>query len=170
MDTNRLMCLNLTMESGPAAGRRRGLAGLLTTGLALIALMLATPPLPAMAAEPQRAAATDTLRLAPAAGEKSDTTEYELVIMDPAFDLWFERVREPEGMYTQEYLENWNRQLVIQWNASLGRSGRAGCTPETYIDYQPDVDYGKELNYKLYYYFRYFHQQCRLFHNTPSRW
>ncbi len=30
---------------------------------------------------------------------------------------------------------------------------------DSYIDYNPNIDYGLDLNYKLYYYFRYFEEK-----------
>ncbi|MDX9941783.1 MAG: hypothetical protein RBS53_06130, partial [Bacteroidales bacterium] len=41
-----------------------------------------------------------------------DTLEYELLIIDPAFETWYLRYQRPESYYSLEYLENWNRQLV----------------------------------------------------------
>ena len=29
---------------------------------------------------------------------------------------------------------------------------------DNYIDYNPDADYGMDLNYRLYYYFKYFEE------------
>ncbi|MFO7999297.1 MAG: DUF6146 family protein [Bacteroidales bacterium] len=113
---------------------------------------------------------TDTLHLKEPAEEQGDSLEYELVIFDPAFETWFIRNRQPEGMYSQAYLENWNQQLVTQWNALLGQRGRGGCMPETYLNYEPGTDYGKTLNYQLFYYFRYMQEKCRIFSSFPRRW
>ncbi len=30
---------------------------------------------------------------------------------------------------------------------------------DSYIDYRPNIDYGLDLNYKLYYYFKYFEER-----------
>ena len=113
---------------------------------------------------------SDTLHFEKSVPESGDTLEYELIIIDPGFDTWFIRTRQPEEMYTQEYLESWNQQLVTQWNSLLGRGGRTGCMPETYLNYDPRVDYGKKLNYQLFYYFRYMQERCRIFTNFPQRW
>jgi len=110
----------------------------------------------------------DTLRFE--ASEEAEEQEYELLILDPGFDSWFARNSKPMSFYDQSYLENWNRQLAQQWNTKLGRSRRWDCAPQTYLDYNPRIDYGKELNYKLFFYFRYMHERCRIFDQTPGEW
>jgi len=110
----------------------------------------------------------DTLRFE--APDKAEEQEYELLIIDPGFERWFVRNSNPITFYEQRYLENWNRQLAQQWNTKLGTSRRWDCAPQTYLDYNPGIDYGKELNYKLFYYFRYMHERCRIFDQVPGRW
>ena len=112
----------------------------------------------------------DTISFTPPNGEANDTLEYELLIFDPGFDSWFLRTKKPESFYEQSYLEMWNKQLVIQWNHSLSTRGSRACSPETYLDYRSEIDYGKELNYKLFYYFRYMQAVCRIFSHYPSAW
>ncbi|MFW5778288.1 MAG: DUF6146 family protein, partial [Bacteroidota bacterium] len=87
----------------------------------------------------------------------NDSTEYELIIMDPGFNTWFYANSMPKSFYEQSYLESWNERLVIQWNNALMSGGRFNCQPETYLDYDSQIDYGKELNYQLFYYFFYMH-------------
>jgi hypothetical protein len=110
----------------------------------------------------------DTLQLANP--EPNDTLEYELLIFDARFETWFQRNRQPMDFYHEGYLENWNEQLARQWNALIPGTRRPQCIPETYLNYDPTADYGKELNYRLFYYFRYVHEQCRPFSHVPSRW
>lgn len=102
--------------------------------------------------------------------EDNDSIEYELIILDPGFDFWFNTNKKGEWFYSEEYLEHWNQILVSQWNNQIGLRGRGDCSPDMYIDYNPSIDYGKTLNYKLFYYFRYVDEECRLFTNSPSRW
>jgi hypothetical protein len=139
--------------------------------ICIIALgRLAGPSGMAAMATGQNALPADTLHLEKIAPEAGDTLEYELIIIDPGFETWFIRTRQPEEMYTQEYLESWNQQLVSQWNSLLGRRGRMDCMPETYLSYDPRIDYGKTLNYQLFYYFRYMQERCRIFTSFPQRW
>ncbi|MDX9940740.1 MAG: DUF6146 family protein, partial [Bacteroidales bacterium] len=99
-----------------------------------------------------------------------DTLEYELLIIDPAFETWYLRYQRPESYYSLEYLENWNRQLVMQWNSMVMRPGRPDCMPSNFLDYDPSVSYGLTLNHKLYYYFRFTQQKCRIFNPFPRDW
>jgi len=83
-----------------------------------------------------------------------DSLQYELVIIDPGFETWFVTHSKPVWFHSQSYLETWNRQYVSAWNSRY-ISGRWNRCCDTYIDYQFHVDYGLELNHKLYWYFRY---------------
>lgn len=100
----------------------------------------------------------------------NESEEYELIIIDPEFHSWYFREARPSSFYSPEYLKNWNEILVNQWNAAIPGPMRRGCNMSTYINYDPTVDYGLEINHQLFYYFRYFHERCRVFTNTPGRW
>ena len=94
---------------------------------------------------------TDTVRIA------NDKLEYEIIIIEPGFNFWLESRAKPEGYYSQSFLENRNRLFVTEWNSRVLRPQR--YNPNLYemqIDYQPHIDYGYEVNYKLYNYFIYF--------------
>lgn len=98
--------------------------------------------------------ANDTLRIA------NEELEYEIIIIEPGFHSWMAGRAKPEGYYTQTYLESRNRQWVVEWNLRVLQPQR--YNPNLYemqIDYRPHIDYGYEVNYKLYYYFVYFQLQ-----------
>ncbi|OIQ29133.1 MAG: hypothetical protein BM564_07955 [Bacteroidetes bacterium MedPE-SWsnd-G2] len=94
---------------------------------------------------------SDTVRIA------NDQLEYEIIIIDPGFNYWLASTARPEGYYSQEFLEARNFQYVIAYNNRV-------IQPLTYdtnlyefqIDYQRNIDYGYDVNYKLYNYFIYF--------------
>ena len=111
----------------------------------------------------------DTLRFENNA-EDNDSIEYELIVLDPEFDSWFLSVQKGEWYYSQSYLESWNRQLVSQWNSQVGFRSRRGCIPEIYIHYDSNIDYGKPLNHKLFYYFRFVQERCSPFSVYPGAW
>lgn len=93
----------------------------------------------------------DTVRIA------NDDIEYEIIIIEPGFNFWLASIAKPEGYYSQEFMENRNRQYVIEWNSRVLQPHR--YDPSLYelqINYDPGVDYGYEVNYKLYNYFIYF--------------
>lgn len=87
----------------------------------------------------------------------NEELEYEIIIIEPGFNYWLVSTARPEGFYSQQYLENRNLIYVNEWNNRV-------IQPQTYnpnlyemqIDYRPGIDYGYEVNYKLYNYFIYF--------------
>jgi len=90
----------------------------------------------------------------------SDVTEYEIIIIEPGFNFWLQSTARPEGFYSQTYLENRNQIFVSEWNRRVLQPQR--YNPNLYeleINYQPHIDYGYEVNYKLYNYFIYFQRK-----------
>ena len=96
----------------------------------------------------------DTVRIA------SDSTEYEIIIIEPGFYTWLQSIARPEGYYSQTYLENRNQILVINWNQRALQPLRyGGDLYQMQINYDVNIDYGYEVNYKLYNYFIYFQRK-----------
>ena len=96
----------------------------------------------------------DTVKIA------SDSTEYEIIIIDPGFNTWLLSIAKPEGYYSQSYLENRNQILVTNWNQRAMQPMRYdGNLYEMQINYDNNTDYGYEVNYKLYNYFVYFQRK-----------
>ena len=91
---------------------------------------------------------------------KDDETEYEIIIIEPGFNTWLLSIARPEGYYSQSFLENRNAILVMNWNQRVMQPNL--YNPNLYemqIDYDPNIDYGYEVNYKLYNYFIYFQRK-----------
>ena len=100
----------------------------------------------------------------------SEDSEYEIIIMEPGFGYWLRSTARPEGYYSQQFLETRNRLLVSEWN--LRATQPSMYNPNMYlfpIDYNPTIDYGYDVNYKLYNYFVYFQlkNKIRLGSFTP---
>lgn len=100
---------------------------------------------------------TDSIKPSDTVKIVNDELEYEIIIIEPGFNFWLASQARPEGYYSQQFLENRNYQYVIEWNQRVLQPQR--FSPNLYemqIDYQNGIDYGYEVNYKLYNYFIYF--------------
>jgi len=85
---------------------------------------------------------------------QEDSVEYELIVFDTGFETWYMIQNSPARYRSQQYYENWNQQYVSAWNY-LATQPRKRSFFEPIIGYEPGVDYGFELNHKLFYYFQY---------------
>lgn len=83
-----------------------------------------------------------------------DSTEYEIRIIDNNFDQWYNLNYSPAVDHTNEYYRAKNLIGVTNWN-DFYTSGKYRNFIDFLIDYRPDVDYGMEVNRKLYWYFRF---------------
>ena len=89
-------------------------------------------------------------------------SNYEIIIIEPGFNFWLRSIAQPRGYYSQNFLENRNRIYVIEWNNRVLLPNRFDpLLYELQINYDPHVDYGYEVNYKLYNYFIYFQRKYR---------
>jgi hypothetical protein len=83
-----------------------------------------------------------------------DTTEYEIIIVDIGFDTWYLTNYSEAKDRSNEYYRYKNMVAVANWN-DYYHLGRYDRVIESYIDYRPGIDYGIELNRKLFWYFKY---------------
>jgi hypothetical protein len=90
-----------------------------------------------------------------------DSVEYELIVLDPGFESWLS-TKPSMNFYSKEYYETRNRLYVTEWNIRNLNPIRYGDLYDTAIEYFPNIDYGLELNYRLYYYFRFFEETNRV--------
>ncbi len=93
----------------------------------------------------------DTIRIA------NDSLQYEVVIIDPGFSTWLNSRAFPRNYHTESYLESKNRIYVSEWNSRVMQTMR--YNPNLYtitIDYNPNINYGYEVNYLIYNYMIYF--------------
>lgn len=84
-----------------------------------------------------------------------DSIEYEIIIFDAKFDTYLASIAKPKEFYSNHYYESWNIRYVQVWNERHSNPIRFGDFYESYIDYNAFTDYGLDLNYKLYNYFRF---------------
>ena len=86
--------------------------------------------------------------------EQDEGEQYELIIIDPQFRSWFTTNAKPINFHSLTYYESQNKQYVTAWNELFHST--VGRVPfGSYIDYQFSEDYGLDLNYELYWYFKY---------------
>ena len=86
----------------------------------------------------------------------NDSLEYEIIIIDPGFTTYLNTIARPMSYYSQSFLENHNQIYVTEWNNRVRNPSM--YNPNIYeniIDYNPGVDYGLEVNYKLFWYFQF---------------
>lgn len=94
---------------------------------------------------------------------KNDSLEYEIIIIDPGFNSYLNSIARPSGYYTQNYLEVRNRFYVPLWNLRVNNPTR--FNPNIYeniIDYDSNIDYGYDVNYKLFNYFEFAQHKYRM--------
>ncbi len=93
-------------------------------------------------------------RVKPVEVETKDSLEYDLETFDSRFETWYTLHNTPSQYRSQSYYETWNKQYVSAWNANA-MNPRKSSFFEPIVGYEPNVDYGFELNHKLFYYFQY---------------
>ncbi len=87
-------------------------------------------------------------------------SNYEIIIIEPGFNYWLRTIARPRGYYSQNYLETRNRLMVVEWNNRVMWPQRYDpLLYELQINYDPQIDYGYEVNYQLYNYFVYFQRK-----------
>tara|TARA_R100000935_G_scaffold58257_1_gene94583 strand:+ start:2407 stop:2835 length:429 start_codon:yes stop_codon:yes gene_type:complete len=108
--------------------------------------------------------ANDTVRIA------NDSLEYEIIVIEPGFNLFLNSIARPRGYHSQTYLENKNKILVQEYNSRVNQP--FNFNPNLYIqaiNYNNYVDYGYEVNYMLYNYFVFFSREYNQRFTVPTR-
>lgn len=109
-------------------------------------------------AQNKEVAKTSALRME----ENQDSTEYKLIIIDNNFDLWYKTNYSPAKDHTNEYY--WNKNIVAagRWDEYY-RNGKYDQVVDSFLDYKPHIDYGIEVNRKLFWYFKFVQE----YYNIP---
>jgi hypothetical protein len=93
----------------------------------------------------------DTVRIA------NDELEYEVIIIDNGFSSWLASRALPRNYNSQSYMETKNNLWVIEWNSRVLQPMRFDTSLyELTINYNPQINYGYEVNYLIYNYMIYF--------------
>ncbi len=89
--------------------------------------------------------------------------EYEIIIIDIGFTSYLLSVARPMSYHSQTYLQNKNRIYVAVWNSRAQNAQTYNSSIYgNVIEYEPNVDYGLEVNYKLYWYFKFAEQKYKM--------
>tara|TARA_R100000935_G_scaffold42923_1_gene65301 strand:- start:123043 stop:123465 length:423 start_codon:yes stop_codon:yes gene_type:complete len=88
----------------------------------------------------------------------NDSLEYEITITDIGFPR-FLNTQPPEDYYSLEYLERRNNFFVAEYNRRVLDIRYSRELYPQRIEYDLSVQYGKEVNYLLFQYFRYFSRE-----------
>ena len=97
----------------------------------------------------------DTIRIV------NEELEYEILIIEMGFESWLV-TQKPMWYYSNNTLAIKNQFYVIEWNQRvLQPLVYNSSLYEQQINYDPTIDYGIEVNYKLYMYFQFFQQKYK---------
>jgi hypothetical protein len=110
------------------------------------------------ACSPVKEASKTSARLAQ---NSEDTTKYEIQIIDIHFDQWYLLNFDPSKDHSNDYYRNKNLIAVANWN-DYYRTNRYSQVIDSYIDYWSNIDYGIEVNRKLYWYFKYIKESYKI--------
>ncbi|MFK5880379.1 MAG: DUF6146 family protein [Flavobacteriaceae bacterium] len=92
----------------------------------------------------------------------NDSLEYEIIIYDIGFSTYLNAIAKPMEYYSQNYLETKNNFYVVAWNIRAINPMRYGDLYGNQIEYSTFIDYGLEVNYKLYNYFKFFEKKYKV--------
>ncbi len=92
---------------------------------------------------------------------KQDKDEYELLVLDPGFETWFQATWGPAKDRSLAYYRSWNQRYVIDWNYKATHPHTFDLFDNT-IQYDPNIDYGLPVERKLFYYFRWVETQLNI--------
>lgn len=90
---------------------------------------------------------------------ENDELEYEITIIEIGFNAWL-ATQLPITHFSDNVLAMRNKEYVFEWNQRAANPSR--YNPNLYnqfIDYEPHIDYGIEVNYMLFMYFEFFQQK-----------
>ncbi len=87
---------------------------------------------------------------------ENDSLTHEIIVLDPGFEVYLRTIARPMNFYSQTFYETRNLFYVAQWNLRAANpTQNRNFDFQQPIDYDANTDYGLEVNYKLYNYFKF---------------
>ena len=90
-----------------------------------------------------------------------DNTEYNILIIDPGFDRWYMMRYSSSMDRSNEFYKSMNNIGAQNWNDFYNR-GKYPKVIGSYLSYNPSIDYGLDVNRRLYWYFKYIEENFRI--------
>lgn len=88
----------------------------------------------------------------------NDSLEYEIIIQDIGFPR-FLNTQQPQSYFDISFLERKNNFFVAEYNRRVMNIAYSRDLYPQRIEYDTRLRYGKEVNYLLYQYFKYFSRE-----------
>jgi hypothetical protein len=104
---------------------------------------------------------TSSVKPRPIIEKTDDSTQYELIIIDSQFETWYLINFSPTLDRSNGYYRAMNQFAVSRWNSYFS-SGRYFRIIENYLDYDYNIDYGIDVNRKLYWYFKFVQERFHI--------
>lgn len=97
----------------------------------------------------------------PQATITEDDTEYNILIIDPDFDRWYMMRYSTSMDRSNEFYAGMNIRGAQNWNDFYNR-GKYPQIIGSYLNYSPFIDYGLDVNRRLYWYFKYVEENFKV--------
>ncbi|MCD4682820.1 MAG: DUF6146 family protein [Bacteroidales bacterium] len=98
----------------------------------------------------------------------TDSTEYIIFIDESGYDSWIVTNAKPMWYHEQPFYHSWNTIYTKEFNHKVRTSSFDHPFNEM-IDYDQTIDYGIEVEYKLYWYFKFIEEKYNIKLNISSR-
>lgn len=92
---------------------------------------------------------------------KTDSTEYEIIVIDPEFDHWYLIHFSQAKDYSNSYYRAKNQIGVANWNDYFIRNLYPKIIDSSIV-YDNSIDYGIEVNRILFWYFKYYEDKFKI--------
>jgi uncharacterized protein YcfL len=84
----------------------------------------------------------------------SDSVQYELIVDEQGYESWIITYSKPEWYYGKAFYRSWNILYTAEFNNRVLQA-HAGQPFTEMINYDQQTDYDLNLEYKLYWYYKY---------------